>query len=189
MPRPLRILPPGSVAHVVNRGNDKRLLFDRAREFEDFLHLVRWAKSQCPVEIVAYCVMGNHWHFVFWVSSGGDVSRFLHRLTTTHAKRWRKRTGTVGCGHVYQDRFHASKIFTERYYYNVLRYVEQNPQRANLVRQARDWRWSSLAERLGNGRGLLSPGPVDPLPGWEDLIDQPLPEADIEEIRSSLHRH
>ena len=189
MPRPLRNLPAGSVVHCVNRGNDRRLLFERAREYDDFLRLVLWAKAQCAVRILAYCLMANHWHFVFWVETRGDVSLFLHRLTTTHAKSWRKRTGTVGGGHVYQDRFHGSKIFTERYYYNVLRYVEQNPFRANLVRASRDWRWSSLQERLGNGRGLIDDGPV-PLPmEWPALVDEHLTENEIQEIRSDLHRH
>jgi putative transposase len=189
MPRPLRNLPPGSVVHCVNRGNDKRVLFERATEFDDFLRLVLWAKGQCPVRIVAYCVMSNHWHFVFWVECKGDVSRFLHRLTATHAKSWRRRTGTVGCGHVYGDRFHGSKVFTERYYFNVLRYVEQNPLRANLVRAARDWRWSSLAERLGSSRGLLDASPVGMPMDWPTLVDQELPEEALEEIRSDLQKH
>jgi len=189
MPRPLRKLPAGSVVHVVNRGNDKRLLFENRREFEDFLQLVSWAKGQCAARIVAYCIMSNHWHFVFWALCDGDVSRFLHRLTTTHAKSWRRRTRTVGCGHVYQDRFHGSKIFSEQYYYNVLRYVEQNPLRAGLVRHSRDWQWSSLAERLGCGRNLLDEGPVDLPMDWPLLVDENLSDSTIEDIRASLQRH
>lgn len=189
MPRGLRILPPGSVVHAVNRGNDRRPLFETAWEFEDFLSMVLWAKSRCPVRICAYCIMSNHWHFVFWVECDGDVSRFLHRLTGTHAVSWRRRHGTLGEGHVYQDRFRGVKVFSEQYYLNVVRYVEQNPLRAHLVRAARDWRWSSLADRLGNGRGLLDRGPVDLPFGWSDLVDAPLPAAEIGEIRHSLRRY
>ena len=90
---------------------------------------------------------------------------------------------------MYGDRFKASTIFSERYYYNCLRYVEQNPLEAGLVRSARDWRWSSLAERLGNGRGILSPDPVGLPIGWVDLVDQPLPKRDADEIRNSLKRY
>jgi putative transposase len=189
MPRGLRNLPAGSVVHCVNRGNDKRLLFERVPHYEDFLRMVVWAKAQCPVRILAYCLMSNHWHFVFWVLCRGDVSRFLHRLTTTHAKSWRRRTRTVGLGHVYQNRFHDSKIFTEGYYYNVMRYVEQNPWRANLVHASRDWCWSSLHERLGRERGIIEEGPA-PLPmEWPALVDQHLPEDAIQEIRSAMQRH
>lgn len=189
MPRKARKLPPGSVAHCVNRGNDKRLLFERAEEFEDFLQLVAWAKGKCPVRILAYCIMSNHWHFVFWSEVEGDVSLFLHRLTTTHAVSWRKRTHTVGFGHVYQNRFKHFQVFTERNYYNLLRYVEQNPRRAHLVRHCKDWRWSSLAERLGNGRGLVEEGPADLPLEWDLLVEDPLPGHEADEIRRSLKRY
>lgn len=189
MPRTSRNLPPDCIVHVVNRGNDKRPLFERAEEFEEFLQLVTWAKVLCPVRIVAYCVMSNHWHFVFWVEVEWDVSAFLHRLTTTHAKRWRQRTRTVGLGHVYQGRFKASRIFSERYYFNCLRYVERNALQAGLVHSAKDWRWSSLAERLGNGRRILDADPAGLPTGWVELVDQPLPDCDSGEIRSSLKRY
>jgi putative transposase len=189
MPSRSRNLPAGCVVHVVNRGNDKRALFERAEEFEEFLGLVAWAKTVCPVRIVAYCIMSNHWHFVFWVEIEWDVSAFLHRLTTTHAKRWRRRTGTEGNGHVYQDRFKGSSIFSERYYYNCLRYVEQNPLQAGLVRSAKEWRWSSLGERLGNGRGILSPDPAGLPLGWAELVDLPLEQPDVDEIRKRLKRY
>ncbi|MEO7157596.1 MAG: transposase [Vicinamibacterales bacterium] len=189
MPRRLRLLPAASVAHVVNRGNDRRRLFDRAQEFDDFLRLVSWAKAQCPVRIVAYCIMSNHWHFVFWPELDGDVSAFLHRLTTTHAISWRKRTGTLGHGHVYQDRFKASTIFTEHYYFNAVRYVEQNPFRAGIVNASSEWRWSSLAERLGTRHGILDDGPTSLPIDWPALVDETISEEVLEEIRKSLRRH
>jgi putative transposase len=189
MPRNSRNLPAGSVVHVVNRGNDKRDLFQRPQEFEEFLQLVLWAKAICPVRIVAYCIMSNHWHFSFWVEIEWDVSCFLHRLTMTHARRWRRTTQTLGQGQVYQGRFKARPIFTERHYFNVLRYIEQNPVRANLVQRCQDWQWSSLAERLGNGRGILDPDPVGVPMGWLEIVEAPLPQNDAQEIRSSLRRY
>ena len=189
MPGSSRNLPAGTVVHIYNRGNDKRMLFVRARDFEDFLRLVAWVKSVCPVRIVAYCIMGNHWHFVFWVEVEWDVSAFLHRLTTTHAKRWRLRTQTIGQGHVYQDRFKASTIFSERYYFNCLRYVEQNPLAAGLVHSAKDWPWGSFAERLGKQRGILDADPVGLPMGWTELVDRPLADCEADEIRNALKRY
>jgi putative transposase len=149
MPRPLRFLPAGSVHHVVNRGNDKKNLFDRTRDFEEFLWLIAWAKQRAMIRIVAYVLMRSHWHFVLWQAAEGQIEKFQHLLTTTHAVRRRRITCTVGQGQVYQDRYRAFGIWTERYYLNVLRYVEQNPLRAGLVKSAAEWQWSSLRERLG----------------------------------------
>jgi putative transposase len=133
--------------------------------------------------------MRNHWHFVFWVEVEWDVSCFLHRLTMTHARRWRRLTDTVGQGCVYQGRFKHSQIFSERHYYSVLRYVEQNPMRAHLVRACRDWPWSSLAERLGNGRGILDPDPVGIPLEWATLVEMPLQQETTDEIRNFLKRY
>src|SRR5687768_313410 len=107
MPRPLRFLPAGSVHHVVNRGNDKKTLFDRTRDFEEFLWLTAWAKQRAIIRIVAYVLMRNHWHFVLWPAAEGQTEKFQHLLTTTHAVRRRRITCTVGQGHIYQDRYRA----------------------------------------------------------------------------------
>lgn len=189
MPRNMRFSPPGSVHHVMNRGNDKKILFESPRDFEEFLLLVAWAKQQSLVRIVAYCLMSNHWHFVLWPSAENQVTTFLHRLTTTHAIRRRRRTGTVGYGHVYKDRYRASGIWSEAYYWNVLRYVESNPLRAHLVKTSAEWQWSSLYERLNQSRQIVDEGPA-PLPeNWSLLVDQSLPESIEEEIHRSLRKH
>ena len=189
MPRPLRYLPAGSVHHIVNRGNDKKTLFDNTRDFEEFLWLIAWAKQRAMIRIVAYVLMRNHWHFVLWPAAEGQVQEFQHLLTTTHAIRRRRNTCTVGHGHVYQDRYRAFGIWSETYYLNVLRYVEQNPLRANLVKSTAQYRWSSLYERLGHRRDILDDGPV-PLPGvWVTLVDECLAQDTVDEIRKSLQKY
>jgi len=186
MPRPLRFLPAGSVHHIVNRGNDKRILFESTRDFEEFLFLMAMAKARAMIRIVAYCLMRNHWHLVLWPSAEGQVEEFQHWLTTTHAIRRRRITCTIGQGHIYQDRYRAFGIWSEAYYFNVVRYVEQNPLRAGLVTAAENWRWSSVSERIRRSRGLLDEGPA-PLPSdWSTLVNQRLPLSTVDEIRKSL---
>ena len=189
MPKKSRNLPVGCVVHCVNRAHEKRPLFRRATDYENFLRLIAWAKSRCPVRIVAYCIMYNHWHFVFWVEIEWEVSAFLHLLTTTHASECRRRTDSVGDGSIYKGRFKSIEVLSERQYFNLLRYVEQNPLRAGIVQSSKDWRWSSLAERFGNDHSLLSPGPLLLLPDWHLSIDEPISGKTLEEIRSSLKKY
>lgn len=184
MPRARRIIPPGSILHVVNRGNDRRALFHDAAEFDAFLALMRRAASRTPLRILAYALMPNHWHLVVWPESSTQLSRYLQGLCTAHAARWRRLAGSVGEGHVYQDRFHAFVIETERQYFHVLRYVEANPARAGLVRSAAEWPWTSLRERESGTADIVAPGPLALPPGWAQLVDESLPAPVLEEFRS-----
>jgi putative transposase len=188
MARPRRYAPPDSVLHLINRGNDRKRLFEAVREYEEFLKLVAEVKERCPLRLLAYCVMPNHWHLVVWPEPGQSVAAFCHRLCTVHAIRHRRKTGTIGNGHLYQARYHSFAIESERQYYAVMRYVEANGARSGLVGRAEDWRWSSLAERGGSDRGLLAPGPLHLPDGWADLVNESLPPDVLTETRARFHR-
>ena len=64
-------------------------------------------------------------------------------LLTAHVRRYHRHCHSTG--HVWQGRFKAFPIQEDNHLLAVLRYVERNALRANLVAQAEDWRWSSLA--------------------------------------------
>ena len=186
MPRMRRQISPDSLVHVVNRGNDRRKLFKGAREYEHFLWLAQEAKRHHPVRMLAYVLMPNHWHFVMWPDEPSQVSRYFHRLTGAHAARTRVRSGTVGHGHVYQDRFRNIPIESDLHYFHALRYVEVNPLSARLVDRAEDWRWSSLSERLGGSRGLVDDGPF-PLPErWVDIVNDRVSFTQIDDQMNEL---
>jgi putative transposase len=189
MPRPLRFSPPDSVLHAINRGNDRRCLFDSPDDYTEFLELVAWAKQRAPMRILAYCLMPNHWHFILWPDAADSVSVFLHRLCTVHAIKRRRETATVGHGHIYQDRYHGFIIQSESYYLRAIRYVEANPLRAGLVERAADWPWSSLHERLCQGRSLLDDGPLQLPLNWAESVDQSLPADFLDDIRRRLRKH
>ena len=188
MPRPRRYTPADSVLHLVNRGNDRKRLFETAREYEEFLNVVAQVKARCPLRLLAYCIMPNHWHMVVWPEPKQSVAAFCHRLSTIHAIRHRRETGTVGHGHLYQDRYHSFAIESERQYFAVMRYVEANGARSGLVGRAEDWPWSSLAERCGTDRGLLAPGPLALPERWAALVNERLPDDVLAETRARFHQ-
>lgn len=165
MPRPRRHGLEHRVLHVVNRGNDRRLLFANDAQYQRFFELMAHTRAAVPLRILAYALMPNHWHLVVWPQSQRELSRFLQRLTGMHAARVRISTETVGEGHIYQGRFRPVVVTGPDHYVRVVRYVEANPRRAGLVERAEDWPWSSLRERSGEVT-LLSQGPVA-LPPWD----------------------
>jgi len=137
-----------------------------------FLDALSEALREFEVELLSYCVMPNHWHLALRVAGTAELSRFMHWLTTTHAGRWRRRSGTVGHGPVYKGRFLSVALEAEVDVMRVCRYVERNPLRAGLVRRAQDWRWSSLAERQQRKRRLpLLTAPFLESPAWTDYVN------------------
>jgi REP element-mobilizing transposase RayT len=104
-----------------------------------------------PTRLLAYCLMPNHWHMVVWPEKDGELTDFLRWLTNTHSMRWHAHYHTGGTGHIYQNRFKSFPVQTDNHLYSVLRYVERNASRANLVTRAESWRWGSLWRRYRVG--------------------------------------
>ena len=79
---------------------------------------------------------------------------------------------------------------TEDYFYQVVRYVERNALRANLVTCAEAWRWSSLrrAEREDPAFPILSRWPLPRPADWLQIVNQPQSEAELEALRRCVNR-
>ena len=72
-----------------------------------------------------------------------EVTEFLRWPTNTHTMHWHAHYGTRGTGHLYQGRFKSLPVEENDHLYAVLRYVERNPVRVNLVDRAEQWRYGS----------------------------------------------
>src|SRR5262249_47139744 len=103
----------------------------------------------------------------------------------SHVRRYHKHYGSSG--HVWQGRFKAFPIEQDEHLLTVLRYVERNPLRANLVRRAENWRWSSLAARLDKAP-WLGPGPCKLQKNWVAQVNAAFTPAELERLRQSVNR-
>ena len=191
MPRINRIAPGGMVFHVLNRGVGRQKLFLKAADYRAFEEVVAEALEKTPMRICSYCVMPNHWHFVLWPQHDGDLAAFMQRLTVTHVTRWQKNRRRVGEGHVYQGRFKSFPVETDDYFYQLVRYVERNALRANLVPRAEEWRWSSLWRREHGSpaeQTLLAKWPMPCPRHWLRYVNEAETERELEALRRSVHR-
>ncbi|MEN6405886.1 MAG: transposase [Thermoguttaceae bacterium] len=174
---------------MLNQAVGRMRLFGRQRDFEAFEEIIGQAKSRVPMRVLAWCVMPAHWHFVLWPRGNGDLSEFMRWLTVTHTQRWRAAHRTVGTGPLYQGRFKSFPIQKDDHLLAVLRYVERNPLRANLVDEAEAWRWSSLWHRMdGNKAGLVDDGPLALPRRWRQHVEKPQTEAELEALQRSVVR-
>ena len=189
MPRTLRASAADYCYHVLNRGNRRTRVFHEDGDYEAFVATLAEASVRIPMRLLAYCLMPNHFHLVVRPLGDGDLSRWMHWLTTAHVRRYLRHHRSSG--HVWQGRFRAFPAQEDGHLLTVLRYVERNPLRANLVDRAEDWPWSSLYPAP---RGSLTPT-LDPGPesarrgaGWVDRVNAAMTEAELDRLRRGVAR-
>ena len=191
MPRRTRNAPGGLVYHVLNRAVARHALFEKEGDYEAFERVFAEALEKHPIRVLAYCIMPNHWHLVLWPRRDGELTDFVRWLTHTHTMRWHAHYHTSGTGHLYQGRFKSFPIEADEHLYTVLRYVERNPLRANLVAKPEAWRWSSLHLRhAGDPRAAawLHPWPIDMPADWIDWVAAPQTQAELDAVRRAVVR-
>src|SRR5437588_9728660 len=191
MPRHPRVAPGGFAYHAINRAVARLPLFQKDGDYAAFERVLAKALHEHPTRLLAYCLMPNHWHLVLWPQQTGELTAFLRWLTHTHSMRWHAHYHTGGTGHIYQGRFKSFPVETDEHLYTVLRYVERNALRANLVARAEDWRWGSLWRRHGGGAqaaALMHPWPVPVPENWVALVNEPQTEAELTAVRGAVLR-
>lgn len=195
MPRPLRPIADGLVYHVINRGNGRQPVFFRDKDYLAFLDAMRDLKDRKPFELFGYCLMSNHIHLLLRPLEV-PISRVVQSLLVSHTQRYHRCRKT--CGHVWQGRFKSPVVQDAEHLLCVLRYIEANPVRADLVAEAGEYRWSSFAAHgQGEANDLLDPVPayeaLASYPAvrrrrWSAYVHQTPPEAEETAIRRSTER-
>jgi putative transposase len=187
MARVKRCLADGLTYHVINRGNGKQKVFHKNQDFNAFIRLMKEAKKRYPLNIYAYCLMPNHFHLVLMPNQPHHLSKWMHWLMTTHARRYHYFYKTSG--YIWQSRFKSFIIQNDEHLITVLRYVEGNPARAKLVLSSKDWLWSSYRERIGKESGkILDPLPIKLPSNWTEYVDKHLTCVESENLRQSVNR-
>ena len=146
MARPLRIQFPGAVYHVTARGNRREEIFTDDADRHRLLAVLGAAVDRFDACVLAYCLMGNHYHLVLQTRQP-NLSRFMRHLNGVYTQAFNRRH--VRVGHVFQGRFNAIVVDSESYLLTLCRYVELNPVRAGIVAQPANWTWSSHRAHIG----------------------------------------
>ncbi len=128
-----------------------------------FLKAIADLKQRKPFDLYGYCLMSNHIHLLMRPAGGAPISRIVQSLLVSHTQRYHRFHHSGG--HVWQGRFKSPVIQDDEHLLAVLRYIEANPLRAEMVEQAGDYPWSSFG---GHGAGRNDPL-LDPVAAYEAL--------------------
>lgn len=188
MPKRHRRVPPNSIHHIVNRGNDRKVIFPQPVDYGSFLALLREGRERYPIELYAYNLLPNHFHLVARTESKKALSAYMHFVQRAHACDLRACDRTRGHGHIFQRRYWNKPVEGQGYLMTVIKYVEANAVRAGLVKWAHEWEWSSMWERVTGERDLLNRSPIHLPDDWPLIVAIPLEKPDLDHIRRPTKR-
>lgn len=158
MARTARVVAEGMPHHITQRGNRRQQTFFSDDDYKAYIDLMAQWCGQYAVEIWAYCLMPNHIHLIavpqkaenLRLAIGEAHRRYTRRINFD--KGWR--------GHLWQERF-SSFIMDEQYLLACVRYIENNPVRAKLVKSPELWPWSSASAHMqGKDDALVRVAPL-----------------------------
>ena len=108
--------------------------------------------QETGTKIVAWALMSNHVHLLFFSGPSG-ISKFMRRLLTGYALRYNRRHRRNG--HLFQNRYKSIICEEERYLLKLVRYIHLNPLRAAMVKsigQLDHYTWSGHMVLVGKGK-------------------------------------
>ncbi len=147
MARPLRIEFAGALHHVAARGNAREDIYHDDIDRQQFLLLLQNTVNRYDWYCHAYCLMDNHYHLLIETNCPtlSKGMKYLNGTYTQYFNRQHQRDS-----HVFQRHFKAILVQKDAYLLELLaRYIALNPVRAQMVRSAKAWRWSSYRATAG----------------------------------------
>ena len=185
MARMARLVVAGYPHHVTQRGNRRQKTFFCSEDYQYYLELMARFCSEAETEVLAYCLMPNHVHLVMVPGCKDGLRASIGEVHRRYTRRINFREGWRG--HLWQERFH-SFLMDENYLLSTVRYVENNPVKANLCIRPEDWEWSSARAHIEGVDDILVS--VQPMLGRIDDWASYLSKGEAtQEIHETLNKH
>ena len=142
MPRTARIAPKECVYHILSRGNNRQDIFKDERDYKKYIEIIQKYKEKYRFKLYHYVLMRNHVHLVLEPTDrGGSLAEVMKGINLSYAQFYKGRYKHIG--HFWQDRYKSIIISRDDYLLACGSYVELNPVRAGIVKDPRDYKWSS----------------------------------------------
>lgn len=196
MARLARLVVPNYPHHLIQRGNDRQLVFRDEEDYGIFLKFLRDAARRFKVAVHAYVLMPNHFHLLATPIDETGLSRMMQwvgRYYVPYFNRKYQRTGTL-----WQGRYRTTLVDPDHYLLACSRYIELNPVRAELVATADHYPWSSCMHHVGSKVDTLVTDhalywalgntPFQREAAYKEALSHPLKAEEIEQIRFATNK-
>ena len=199
MTRLPRYVIPGQPQHIIQRGNNRQVIFAAEADYQFFRDALVEAAGRFGLAIHAYVWMSNHIHLLATPTYGDSISKTFQSAGRKYVQYFNytyRRSGTL-----WEGRYRATVVDSERYMLSLMRYIELNPVRAGMVTHPRDYPWSShqryaYGEQGANLNWLIEPDQYLNLAraddarrqAYRELFKTEIDADDLASIRDATHK-
>ncbi len=128
--------------HITGRINRQEYLLQSIFIKEMFMSVLKRAKKKYSFQIMNFCIMGNHVHFILKPLKGESLSSIMQWILGVFAQKY-NRTFDLH-GHVWYDRFKSKVIVDFRQFLHTFVYISNNPVKAGIVESPEEYRYSGI---------------------------------------------
>lgn len=155
--RKLRIVFKNALYHIISRGNNKDYIFRDNEDRIKYMELLRKAKLDFNFKFYAYVLMDNHTHLLL-ETPDANISEGMKMLNLSYSKYFNAKYKKVG--HLFESRYKAKLVQRDRYFLAIIRYIHNNPVKANICRSLELYPWSGHNEYVKGKTGIIDCGDV-----------------------------
>jgi putative transposase len=196
MARLPRFVIPDHPQHVIVRGNNRDPIFYDDVDYLFYLAKLKQACDKHECDLHAYVLMTNHVHLLLTPRHAYSIGKTMQMLGRYYVQYFNynyNRTGTL-----WEGRYKATLIDSERYLLTCYRYIELNPVRANMVEHPSEYPWSSHRyNALGKVNDNLKPHhlylrlsetPADRQAAYRELFNVHIEDRALDELRDATNK-
>lgn len=141
--------------HIIQRGRDWQRVFFEDQDYQYFYDCLDAAAYNYGLKIHAYVLMPDHVHILATPTNLNSISRTVQSIGRNYVQYYNECHGSSGS--IWEGRYRATVLQEKRYLLTCSRYLELNPVRGGLVKNPRDYRWSSYAHNaLGKTDDMIT---------------------------------
>lgn len=158
---------PNQPQHIILRGNNRHPIFQDEEDYLFYLDCLAEASKRNGCQIHAYVLMPNHVHLLVSPTHADSIAKMLQSVGRRYVPYFNQRYQRTGT--LWEGRYRATLLESERWLLVCYQYIELNPVRVNLVKTAEEYVWSSYHHHAkGVANGLITDHPL-----YTDLGENP----------------
>ena len=131
--------------HIMVQGIDKDFIFNNDEYKKEYIRLIYKYKEKFCIELLAFCIMDNHAHLLVYIDDINNMSNYMQKINTLYAMYYNKKLNNR-VGHVFRNRFKSEAILNESHLINCIKYIHNNPVKANMVNAPKQYLYSSYRD-------------------------------------------